>query len=137
MRRLTRLVGLRSSERRLLLRAFVVVGVAQAALWLLPLVIVRRVVARTAGAIEQVPVERFVWAVNVASRYLLRPTCLAQAMATHALLTGAGYASSVEIGVVKDAVHGFEAHAWVICDNEIVIGGPDVARYVRLTAWDR
>src|SRR5205809_8078879 len=114
MRRLTRLVGLRSSERRLLLRAFVVVGVAQAALWLLPLAIVRRVVARTAGAIEQVSVDRFVWAVNVASRYLLRPTCFVQAMAILGFLTGAGYAFLVEIGVVEDGVRGFECHVWVI-----------------------
>jgi len=136
MRRLTRLVGLRSRERRLLLRAFLVLGVARAALWVLALATVRRIVARTAGATEQLPVERFVWAVKVASRYLPRTTCLTQALAVQALLARAGHDSRVEIGVAKDAGKPFEAHAWVICGNQVVIGGPEVARFARLTAWE-
>ena len=48
MRRLKRLASLTSGERRLLLRALFVVGVARAALCVLPVTSVRRVAARTA-----------------------------------------------------------------------------------------
>jgi hypothetical protein len=59
---------------------------------------------------------------------------LTQAVAAHALLTRAGYESCIEIGVAKPAGGRFEAHAWVVCDDIVVIGGPNIGRYVRLTA---
>ena len=136
MRRLKRLTGLTTTERGLLLRAFFVVGVSRLSLWVLPFAITRRVVARTAGETEGIAVERLVWAVKVASRYLPRATCLAQALAAQALLARAGHKSCIEIGVAKDAEHRFEAHAWVSCGDQVVIGGPDVRRYVPLTAWE-
>jgi len=135
MRPLKRLASLTSAERRLLLRAFFVLGVARVVLWLLPLARARRLVARTAGTTQQAPVERFVWAVKVASRYLPRATCLIQALAAQALLASAGYESCIEIGVANDG-QSLEAHAWLICSNRIVIGGPEVRRYARLTGWD-
>jgi len=132
MRRLKRLITLTSGERRLLLRAFFVLGVARVVVWLLPLAAARRMVTRTAGTTEHAPVERFVWAVRVASRYLPRTTCLTQALAAQALLASAGHESSIEIGVANDG-QGLEAHAWLTCRNQIVIGGPEVTRYARLT----
>ena len=92
----------------------------------------RRMVMRIAGTTEHAPVERFVWAVRVASRYLPRTTCLTQALAAQALLASAGHESSIEIGVANDG-QGLEAHAWLTCRNQIVIGGPEVTRYARLT----
>ncbi|OLE12351.1 MAG: hypothetical protein AUI36_40270 [Cyanobacteria bacterium 13_1_40CM_2_61_4] len=136
MRRLKRLAGLTRGERRLLLHALFVVGVARVALWLLPLAMARRVVARIASTRTRMPVGRFVWAVKVASRYLPRATCLTQALAAQALLARAGNESRVEIGVTKDAGQQFEAHAWVVCGNQVVIGGPDVGRYASLMSWE-
>jgi hypothetical protein len=136
MRRLKRLLGLTASDRWLLLRALLVLGTARVMLWMLPCAMARRVVARTAGITKAIPVERVVWAVKVASRFLPRATCLTQALAVQGLLAGAGYHSRLELGVAKDACRRFEAHAWVICNNHIVIGGPEVARYTRLTAWE-
>jgi hypothetical protein len=80
------------------------------------------------------PIERFVWAVKVVSRYVPRASCLTQAVAVQALLARAGHESSIEIGVAKDTAQQFQAHAWVVCDNKIVLGGPNVAGYARLTA---
>jgi len=136
MRRLKRLAGLTREERLLLLRGLLVVGVTRLALWMLPLAIARRVIPITARVREAIPVERLVWAVKVASRCVPQATCLTQALAVQALLASAGYASSIEIGVTKDTARRFEAHAWVICGSQIVIGGPEVSSYVRLTSWE-
>ena len=136
MRQLRRLASLTSGERRLLLRTLFVVAVARVTLWILPLALARQVVAATTGAMKQIPVERLVWAVKAVSRRVPQATCLTQALAVQTLLTRAGYASRLDIGVAKDAAHRFEAHAWVTCSNRIVIGGPDVARYACLTAWE-
>ena len=136
MSQLRRLASLTSGERRLLLRTLFVLAVARVALWMLPLAMARRVVAATTGGMKQIPVERLVWAVKVASRCVPQATCLTQALAVQALLASAGYASSIEIGVTKDTARRFEAHAWVICGSQIVIGGPEVSSYVRLTSWE-
>jgi len=136
MRRLKRLAVLTTGERRLLLRAAFVVGVARASLWVLPVAMARRVVAGSAGTLEPMPVDRFVWAVKVSSRYVPRATCLTQALAGQAPLARAGYESFIEIGVAKDPGQRLKAHAWVICGNQIVLGGPEVARYAHLTNWE-
>ena len=132
MRQLKRLAGLTNRERALLLRTFFVVGIARLSLWLLPVAAARRVVMATSvGPCEASPAQS-VWAVKLVSRYLPHATCLTQAIAVQALLASIGQGSRVEIGVAKDAGK-FEAHAWVTCGDEIVIGGPNVARYSRLT----
>ena len=136
MRRLKRLKRLTRCELRLLLRAAIVVAIVRTALWLIPFAFVRRLVARTVAVPEQIPVERCVWAVKVTSRCLPRATCLTQALALQALLAREGRKSRVEIGVAKNTIGAFEAHAWVICENQIVMGGSGIARYERLTAWE-
>src|ERR1051326_5350972 len=136
MRRLKRLAGLTRGKRRLLLRALVVVGVTRLSLWMLPLPIARRIVAKTARTGGETPVENLVWAVKVASLCVPQATCLTQAVAVQALLARAGHESRIEIGVTKDARRQFQAHAWVITGNQVVIGGPEITRYARLTSWD-
>jgi len=87
MRRLRRFTQLTMAERWILIRVLLVVGVARAALWLLPIQAARRVVARAANGAEGDSVEHLVWAVRIASRYLPGATCLTQALAAQALLT--------------------------------------------------
>jgi hypothetical protein len=135
MRRMRRLAALTGSERSLLLRALFIVGVARGALWILPVGAARRLVAAAARTPKDISVERFVWAVKGVSRRVPRATCLTQALAVQALLARAGHKSRVEIGVAKNSGL-FEAHAWVVYGDRVVIGGPDVARYSRLTAWE-
>src|SRR5438093_2172280 len=117
MRRMKRLADLTNAERLLLLRALFAVGLARLALWVLPVATALRVVTTLAGITGETPVERFVWAVRLVSRYLPRATCLTQAIALHALLARAGHGSRIEIGIAKD-VGCFLAHAWVICENQ-------------------
>ena len=131
MRRLKRLADMTNHERALLLRTFFIVCISRLSLWLLPVATARRVVMATPlGPYEASPAQS-ARAVKLVSRYLPHATCLTQAIAVQVLLARIGHDSLVEIGVAKDAGK-FEAHAWVTCGDEIVIGGPTVARYSRL-----
>lgn len=135
MRQLKRFIQLTGSERRLLIRVWFVVGVARAALWVLPTDAARRLAAKaatgTTGSVEQM-----VWAVRVASRCLPGATCLTQALAAHALLTQSGFPSQVEIGVAKDELRRLQAHAWVICQGKVVLGGQQPNHYNSMVVWE-
>jgi hypothetical protein len=145
MRLLKRFIQLTGAERRILIRVLLVVGVARAALWALPLEKARRAVARASAGVVGGSVEQVVWAVRVASRYLPGATCLTQALAAQALLTHSGFPAQVEIGVAKDSakdsdeekVRQFRAHAWVVCHGQVVLGGQPGPRYNSLIVWDQ
>ena len=139
MRWLRRFVSLPAVERGLLLRAAFVVGAIRLALWLLPF---RRVLHAVLGlersgrlATSRPTVGRLVWAIQVASRFVPVATCLTQALALQWLLMRSGHASRIHIGVKKGAGARFEAHAWVECNDQIVIGAPQAHDYLPLAAW--
>jgi hypothetical protein len=137
MRRLKRFVQLTGAERRILLRVLFVVGVARAALSVVSTDTARKVAAKAAtgaaGSLEQM-----VWAVRVVSRYLPGATCLTQALAAQALLTQSGFPSQVEIGVAKDEddLRRLQAHAWVVCQGQVVLGGPPPSHYNSIIVLD-
>jgi hypothetical protein len=137
MRRLKRFAALGAQDRILLLRALFLVGAIRAGLCLLPFRVVQRFTARTSMDTAAIhPVGRYVWAVRATSRCVPGATCLTQALAAQVLLAKSGYDSRIEIGVTKDHQRRFRAHAWVVCGDEIVIGGGEVDRYVPLAAWE-
>jgi hypothetical protein len=135
MRRLKRFAQLTGTEGRILIRVLFVVGVARAALCVLSTDTARRVVAKAAtgaaGSVEQV-----VWAVRIVSRYLPGASCLTQALAAQALLTQSGFPSQVEIGVAKDDLRRLQAHAWVVCHGQVVLGGQQPNHYNSIIVWD-
>jgi hypothetical protein len=137
MRQLRRFTQLTMAERRVLIRVLFVVAVARTALWVLPVEAARRVVARAATGAVGDSVEQLVWAVRIVSRYLPGATCLTQALAAQALLTHSGFPSQVEIGVAKDELRRFHAHAWVVCQGQVVLGERQGERYNSLMVWDR
>jgi transglutaminase-like putative cysteine protease len=130
----------------MLVRVLFVVGVSRVSLWILPIEAARRVVANAAiGAVAN-SVEQVVSAVKAVSRCLPGASCLTQALAAQALLVHSGFPSRVEIGVAKNEdsedkgkleLRPFQAHAWVVCDGHVVLGGPEIGRYNSLVVWDR
>jgi hypothetical protein len=59
--------------------------------------------------------------------------CLPAAYAGHLLLHRYGYPSVIHVGVGRDPNGDFEAHAWVECRGQILIGDlPDLGRFVPL-----
>lgn len=138
MRRLKRFREITTTERLLLTHAFLMVGVARMCLWLLPAGWARRAASLWARCLTprfSTTVDHLTWSVRIASQYVPKATCLTQALALQSFLTRAGHEGQVEIGVAKGEA-GFEAHAWVICGEQVVIGGPDVTRYERITTWE-
>ena len=141
MDRLKVLFRLPASDRILLLRAAWLVGTIRIALYFVPFrsLLFRALklheddVNRRTGSAQ--PVQKLAWAVTVASRWVPKATCLTQALALQNLLSRSGYQSKLEIGVTKDHKTGFEAHAWVVWENHIVIGGPQIARYTVVGSW--
>jgi len=58
--------------------------------------------------------------------------CLVKAVAAVSLLRRHELPGSLCIGVARSAGGGFEAHAWVECGGEILLGGDDLDRFTQL-----
>lgn len=137
MRRLKRYARLSGAEIFYFLRALFVVGTARVGLWLLPIGTMRRIAGKTADK-EREPhaVQRLTWSVRAASRYVPAATCLTQALALQYLLGRFGYGSKILVGARKDTMGKLESHAWVECEGQVVIGGPQSSGYFPLTTWE-
>jgi len=134
---LKRFLGLSWAERKLLLRAALLIGVVRAGLWLFPFRTVQHILAAISKPSRaSQPADRLLWAVTAVSPYLPRASCLTLALAGQVLLARSGYNSRVEIGVTRDEQRRFEAHAWLVFQGHVVIGGDEVERYTPLTAWE-
>jgi len=120
-------------ERRVLLRALLVVSGARGALPLLSLRRVRALAGLLAGRPSprrSAPPGRIRWAVEAASLRVPGARCLVRAVAAEAMLRAAGHPSTLLLGV--DRRDGdLDAHAWVESGGQVVIGG-DVHRYARV-----
>ena len=138
MRSLYKFVLLEPSERRFLLRTGLLLWAARLGLWLLPLPTLRRLLAKVRPSESIAPegstkIEKIVWAVVVASRYVPAATCLTQALAGQILLAQHGEPALLQIGVAKNEAGNLVAHAWVENRGRIVIGDSrDLFRYTRL-----
>jgi hypothetical protein len=127
----------------LLGKSLLLLGAIRLGLWLLPFRTLRHLVARAAQArpelreSDQASVDRVVWAVTVASRYVPKATCLTQALATQVLLARRGHSVHLRIGVAHIETGEFQAHAWVECHGRVVIGGADApVRFTPLPPLD-
>ncbi|MDJ1173966.1 lasso peptide biosynthesis B2 protein [Roseofilum capinflatum] len=72
---------------------------------------------------EQAVVEQIAWAIATSSRYTpWRSNCLAQAIAAKIMLRRRKIASTLYLGLKKNADK-LEAHAWLRVGQEIITGG--------------
>lgn len=65
------------------------------------------------------------WAVRHVSRLVPQASCLTQALSLQYLLARSGIGSLVRVGVVGNQDGSFEAHAWLIANGKVMIGGDD------------
>jgi hypothetical protein len=137
VRRLIRFARMPRAEKFLFLHALFVVSAARVGLWLLPIGAIRRLFLRQGRETMTQSVAGLVWAVRAASRYVPAATCLTQALALHWLLERAGHRSKIHLGAKKDGDGKFAAHAWVECEDRVVIGGAEAQDYVPLAAWQK
>lgn len=132
MSRLARVWALPASERALLFRAAATVVFVRLALHVMSIDGLRKWAARFGRA--RMPMERIVWAVEVAARTIPGTKCLASALSLQRLLSAHGIASELFIGV---ALRGrdFGAHAWLVENGRILIGADSHHEYTVLTRW--
>lgn len=132
MERLRKFLRLPPTERRLLIRAVLLVGAIRLGLWLLPFQRLQRLLAQ----VRQAPTgflkaarsspDRVVWAVRVASRSMPGArTCLTEALSVQVLLVRQGQRAHLRLGVARGAAGRLRAHAWVESDGRVVIGGSE------------
>jgi len=140
VRRLRRFVALPAGDRRLLVRAALVVGAFRVGVRVVPFGVLRRLGARAAGGSGAEPrgparwaPQAIAWAVAVASSHVPgADTCLVRALAARVLLVRAGHPACIRIGVSRGAGDRLQAHAWVESRGAIVIGESGRDRYVLL-----
>lgn len=135
MRRLRKFLGLPPGDRRLLIRAALLVPAVRLILWLLPFqssirMLEKRVPGRGGRAGDDPLPDRIVWAVEAAARYVPRATCLTQALAAQTLLNREGFPAELRIGVAKDGNGRLQAHAWLEKDGKILMGDCQGENYI-------
>jgi hypothetical protein len=131
-------VRLPNRERYLLLYAAMWVAAMRLALSTLPFRQVRRLAANRAPVsprLAAVPVKNLAWAVQAAARRVPGASCLTQALALQRLMAQAGRPAELRIGVAKDTAHGFQSHAWVDFEGNVIVGNNgELDRYSTILA---
>ena len=122
--RIRRWRELSSRERRTLLQAVLVLPMARAALRVLPLAAVRKMISRErarrssldAQQIRRRAAEVVRMTILAAERTPAGGTCLARALTACLLLSRAGIAADLRLGASRKQGE-FEAHAWIECEG--------------------
>jgi hypothetical protein len=128
LRLLREYLRLPAVERALVLRAAVSVAGYRVALSVLPF---RRIAVRApvaaprAAASPSVRPDRIAWAVRACARRVPGASCLTRALATRWLLAREGVDSTLHYGWRKDDRNRLQAHAWIACDGEILMGADE------------
>jgi hypothetical protein len=141
---LNKFLRLPAGDRRLLMKAMLLVWMVRMGLWLVPFRVMRQLLRKLAqGSVassveESALVARVAWAVSVTSQYVPLATCLTQALVTKLMLARYGCYSILRIGVACSDSGRFQAHAWVESSGKVVIGGSEssLKNYTTLVALD-
>lgn len=82
--------------------------------------------------------KRVAWGVRIAARLVPGASCLTQALSGQFILARQGKSSQVRIGVARDDQGRFIAHAWLVSEDRIVLGGAEenIRRFTPLTDLD-
>jgi hypothetical protein len=138
--RLTKFRALSRSDKLLLFGCVPVVAATRLGLTLLSYRTLRRWVPDRAGArlASDDEVRRLAWGVRHAARIVPGASCLTQALAAQFLLARSGRRSQIQVGVAQGSGGQVVAHAWLISNGHVVIGGSqrELQRYKFLAELD-
>lgn len=142
MRRLRKFAQLPPGEQWLLLRAVFLLWAVRVALWSLPFRTVNAFVTRHSRAqtapMNAPPLERLTWILAAAGTMLPgQRTCLVRALAGSILVGGQGYSPVLRLGVARQAEGKLDAHAWLECEGQVVVGGTDLDRYAAFPPFEK
>jgi hypothetical protein len=140
MKHLRKFMRLPAAERRLLVKAIMLLCAVRVGLALLPFRTSRRLLATLAllpvglrGVEDRCSADKVVRSVEVAGRLMPRAsTCLTQALTAQVLLLRRGNPALVHIGTVKGGRGELKAHAWLESGGEVVMGGGELEQFTPL-----
>jgi hypothetical protein len=136
MPRLAKFLQLSTVDKILVLHCLFVVALIRIALSLFSYRLLHRLlrqkVSRMSFDIDKA--DRIVWAVGSSSRLVPRASCLTQALAAEFMLARAGFRSQIRVGVAIHEEGKFVAHAWLVREGRVVMGGTaeEIQRYAML-----
>jgi transglutaminase superfamily protein len=128
MKRINKFIQLTLAEKSLLFRCAGAVAFSTVGLRIFPWHRLQSVLLKIAGRqtrqlhSSRPTVEQIKWAVRASSHFIPKATCLPQALAAQYLLVRCGYAADFQIGIARNQGGKLEAHAWVVGENQTVIG---------------
>ena len=131
--KLNRFRSLSDRERRAFVEAAFGVFGAQVAISVLPFRTVHRLTRKLRWAVVRYDAlkaqqpgtsEEVARAVERAGRQIPRARCLSRALAGSVILARHGHQTRLRIGVRRPGGEGFEAHAWLEREGEVLVGGP-------------
>ena len=132
---LVRIYRMGAARRRLLLRAWVVLTIASAAVALLPFRVAIRFGAKSLGRNQHTPAD-WISAVESAARYTpWRTMCIEKGLAVQRLLRGSGVDARLHYGARHGESGKLEAHVWVTVDGQAIFGGEEEAGYAELARY--
>ena len=83
---------------------------------------IRRIEPRRQAGI---PIDMLAWAVQGMAPFVPQATCLTQALTLRYLAAREGQDCTIRIGVKQKSGEAFEAHAWVMAENVMILGGQE------------
>lgn len=122
---LGRILSLSGSEALFLCHCLLVVATVRLGLTLFSYNRVRGLVTRLDArqCASMGELRRVAWGVAATARFVPRATCLTQALSGQYILARQGNASSIRIGIERGTGEQLKAHAWLVSDNHVVLGG--------------
>jgi hypothetical protein len=139
VRAFNRFMRLADSERWLILETTFYLCCAKVATWTTPtrtLLALGNLDLSTGAADTRVAsllpeIAPAIHALDKSSRRLAFANCLIRALALRMLLARRDIATELHIGARKDEYGGFAAHAWLTCNDTILVGGSDAKSLYR------
>ncbi len=116
---------LKNFDKLILIKALFLLWIIRIMLWIHPFQTLQKILTRFSSTNKnespKTTMKKLIWAINVMSIYTPNATCLTKALAAQLLLARHHYSSNIKIGVSKNE-SGFEAHAWLVSDDNIILG---------------
>ena len=133
---LVRIYRMTSERRRSVLRAWVVLTIASAAVALLPFRTAIHFGTRAIGRRRRPPKD-WISAVESAARYMpWRTMCIEKGLAVQRLLRSSGIDARLHYGARHAKGTGeLEAHVWVTVAGEAIFGGEEAAGYAEVARY--
>lgn len=143
MSQVSKFFNLSMVEQRLLVKAVILLWIIRLGQWLLSFQTLRNLLGylihvsngrRFGNSLSQ---DRIAWAVTAVSRYVVKATCLTQAVTLQVLLQKEGYNAALRIGVIRNEEGQLQAHAWIESQGKVLMGGSELERYIPLRELER